>query len=196
MKTAPPQRAQDRGFRRPVLVLNPRSGSVQVVRDRLLETAGRAQAGRVAGYHGAMTDAELRELLRQTRTIAVVGLSANPERPSNQVAWYLHHQGYRLFGVNPRCPSPEVFGVRVLPSLDELPEPVDIVDVFRRPEYTPAVAREAVAVGARALWLQLGIRSAEARTVAEAGGLVYVEDRCLKVDHARLLGRRIGDAGG
>jgi len=143
-----------------------------------------------------MNDAELRELLRETKVIAVVGLSANPERPSNQVAWYLHHQGYRLFGVNPRCPSPEVFGVPVLPSLDELPEPVDIVDVFRRPEYTPEVAREAVAVGARALWLQAGIRSAEARTVAEAGGLVYVEDRCLKVDHARLLGRRIGDAGG
>ena len=143
-----------------------------------------------------MTDAELRELLRETKAIAVVGLSANPERPSNQVAWYLHHQGYRLFGVNPRCPSPEVFGVPVLSSLDELPEPVDIVDVFRRPEYTPEVAREAVAVGARALWLQAGIRSAEARTVAEAGGLVYVEDRCLKVDHARLLGRRIGAAGG
>ncbi len=143
-----------------------------------------------------MTDAELRELLRQTRTIAVVGLSANPERPSNQVGWYLHHQGYRLFGINPMCPSPEVFGVPVLPSLEDLPEPVDLVDVFRRPEYTPAVAGEAVAVGARALWLQLGIRSAEARAIAENGGLAYVEDRCLKVDHARLLGRRIGAAGG
>jgi predicted CoA-binding protein len=143
-----------------------------------------------------MTDAELRELLHQTRTIAVVGLSANPERPSNQVAWYLHQQGYRLFGINPMCPVPEVFGVPLLPSLEKLPEPVDIVDVFRRAEYTPEVAREAVAVGARALWLQLGIRSAEARSIAEAGGLVYVEDRCLKVDHARLLGRRLGAAGG
>jgi uncharacterized protein len=143
-----------------------------------------------------MTDAELRELLRQTRTIAVVGLSANPDRPSNQVGWYLHHQGYRLFGVNPRCTVPEVFGVPMLPSLDEVPEPVDIVDVFRRPEYTPEVATQAVAVGARVLWLQAGIRSAEARAIAEAGGLVYVEDRCLKVDHARLLGRRIGAAGG
>jgi predicted CoA-binding protein len=143
-----------------------------------------------------MTDAELRELLRQTRTIAVVGLSANPDRPSNQVGWYLHHQGYRLFGVNPRCTVPEVFGVPILPSLDEVPEPVDIVDVFRRPEYTPEVATQAVAVGARVLWLQAGIRSAEARAIAEAGGLVYVEDRCLKVDHARLPGRRIGAAGG
>jgi predicted CoA-binding protein len=140
-----------------------------------------------------MTDEELRDLLRRTRVIAVVGLSANPDRPSNQVAWYLHHQGYRLFGVNPRCPVPEVFGVPLLPSLDQVPEPVDVVDVFRRPEYAPEVAREAVAVGARALWLQAGIRSAEARAIAEDGGLAYVEDRCLKVDHARLLGRPVAD---
>jgi hypothetical protein len=85
---------------------------------------------------------------------------------------------------------PEVFGVPVLPSLAEVPEPIDIVDVFRRPEYTPEVAREAAAVGARAVWLQLGIHSAEARAIAEDAGLAYVEDRCLKVDHARLLGRR------
>jgi uncharacterized protein len=142
-----------------------------------------------------MTDDELRELLRRTRTIAVVGLSANPERPSNQVAWYLHQQGYRLFGVNPLCPAPEVFGVPMLASLASLPEPVDLVDVFRRPEYTPAVAREAVAAGARALWLQLGIYSAEARAIASDGGLAYVEGRCLKVDHARLLGRGRAAAG-
>jgi uncharacterized protein len=143
-----------------------------------------------------MTDDELRELLRQTKVVAVVGLSANPDRPSNQVAWYLHHQGYRLFGVNPRCPVPEVFGVPMLPSLDQVPEPVDVVDVFRRPEHAPDLAREAVAVGARALWLQAGIRSPQARAIAEEGGLAYVEDRCLKVDHARLLGRRVGAAGG
>jgi len=140
----------------------------------------------------AVTDLELRELLDQTRVIAVVGLSANPDRASNQVAWYLHHQGYRLFGVNPNCPQPDVFGVPVLPALDQVPEPIDLVDVFRRPEHTPAVAREAVAAGARALWLQLGIRSPEARAIAEAAGLAYVEDRCLKVDHARLLGRAQG----
>jgi uncharacterized protein len=143
-----------------------------------------------------MTDEELRDLLRRARVIAVVGLSANPDRPSNQVAWYLHHQGYRLFGVNPRCPVPEVFGVPLLPSLDQVPEAVDVVDVFRRPEYAPEVAREAVAVGARALWLQAGIRSAEARAIAKDGGLAYVEDRCLKVDHARLLGRRARAADG
>ena len=136
-----------------------------------------------------MTDDELRELLQETRVIAVVGLSANPDRASNQVAWYLHHRGYRLFGVNPNCPEPEVFGVPMLAALDQVPERIDIVDVFRRPEHTPAVARDAVAVGARALWLQLGIRSPEAHAIAEQAGLAYVEDRCLKVDHARLLGR-------
>lgn len=137
-----------------------------------------------------MTDEDLRDLLLDTKVIAVVGLSPNPDRASNQVAWYLHHQGYRLFGVNPKCPAPEVFGVPMYPSLDQVPEPVDLVDVFRRPEYTPGVAREAVAVGARALWLQLGIRSDEARAIATEGGLRYVENACLKVEHARLLGRR------
>ena len=137
-----------------------------------------------------MTDEEIRQLLLNTKVIAVVGLSANPDRASNQVAWYLHHQGYRLFGVNPACPEQELFGgVPMLASLDEVPEPIDIVDVFRRPEYTPDVARAAVAAGADALWLQLGIRNDEARAIAEEVGLTYVEDRCLKVDHARLLGR-------
>ena len=137
-----------------------------------------------------MTDEEIRQLLLDAKVIAVVGLSANPDRASNQVAWYLHHQGYRLFGVNPACPEQELFGgVPMLASLDEVPEPIDIVDVFRRPEYTPDVARAAVAVGAGALWLQLGIRNDEARAIAEEAGLTYVEDRCLKVDHARLLGR-------
>ena len=139
-----------------------------------------------------MTDEELRQLLLDAKVIAVVGLSANPDRPSNQVAWYLHHQGYRLFGVNPKCPAPEVFGVPLFPSLDQVPEPIDIVDVFRRAEHTPDVARDAVAAGARALWLQMGIRSDEARAIAEGAGLAYVEDRCLKVDHARLLGRSRG----
>jgi predicted CoA-binding protein len=137
-----------------------------------------------------VTDEELRKLLLDTKVIAVVGLSANPDRPSNQVAWYLHHQGYRLFGVNPMCPEPEVFGVPVLASLDQVPEPIDVVDVFRRSEHTPQVAREAVAVGAGALWLQMGIASPEAQAIAEQAGLRYVENRCLKVDHARLLGSR------
>jgi predicted CoA-binding protein len=139
-----------------------------------------------------VTDEELRQLLLDTKAIAVVGLSANPERPSNQVAWYLNHHGYRLYGVNPACPEPEVHGIPMLASLDEVPEPIDIVDVFRRPEHTPGVARDAVAAGARALWLQMGIASDEARAIATDAGLTYVQGRCLKVDHARLLGRAPG----
>jgi predicted CoA-binding protein len=140
-----------------------------------------------------VTDEEIRQLLLNTKVIAVVGLSANPDRASNQVAWYLHHQGYRLFGVNPACPEQELFGgVPMLASLDEVPEPIDVVDVFRRPEHTPDVARQAVAAGARALWLQLGIASPEALAIATEAGLQYVEDRCLKVEHGRLLGRSAG----
>ncbi len=142
-----------------------------------------------------MTDEALRQLLLDTKVIAVVGLSANRERASNQVAWYLNHQGYRLHGVNPACPEPQVHGIPMLASLDEVPEPIDIVDVFRRPEYTPDVARAAVAAGARTLWLQLGIRSDEARGIAEEAGLTYVEDRCLKVDHARVMGPSVHKAG-
>jgi predicted CoA-binding protein len=141
-----------------------------------------------------MNDTELVELLQGVRVIAVVGLSANPERPSNQVAWYLHHQGYRLYGVNPHVPgplfgAPGAPGVPVVAALADVPEPVDLVDVFRRPEYVPEVARAAVAVGARALWLQLGIRDAEAEAIATRAGLAYVQDHCLKVEHARLLAR-------
>jgi predicted CoA-binding protein len=139
-----------------------------------------------------VTEAELGELLGSSKVIAVVGLSPNADRPSNQIAWYLHHRGYELYGVNSVVGDGEIFGVPVVESLDQVPKPVDIVDVFRRAEHTPEVAAAAVAVGARALWLQLGIRSTEARAIAEAGGLVYVEDRCIKVEHARLLGAKLG----
>lgn len=138
-----------------------------------------------------MTEDELGALLASSKVIAVLGLSPNADRPSNQIAWYLHHEGYELYGVNPVFEHGEVFGVPVVASLDQVPKPIDIVDVFRRAEYAPEVARAAVAAGARALWLQLGIRSAEARAIAEAGGLAYVEDRCIKVEHARLLGPKV-----
>ncbi len=134
-----------------------------------------------------MTDAEIAELLRTARVVAVVGLSPRRERASNQVAWYLTRQGYRLHGVNPNCDGP-VDGVPVVPSLADVPEPVDLVVVFRRPVYTPEVARAAVAAGAGALWLQLGIRNREAAAIAAEAGMPYVENRCVKVDHGRLLG--------
>jgi uncharacterized protein len=135
-----------------------------------------------------VTDEEVRELLASAKVIAVVGLSANADRPSNQIAWYLNHQGYELYGVNPFLEGGDVDGVPVVARLDQVPKSIDVVDVFRRAEYTPDVARQAVAVGAGALWLQLGIHNRESRAIAEAAGLTYVEDHCIKVEHARLLG--------
>jgi predicted CoA-binding protein len=126
------------------------------------------------------------EILRDARTIAVVGASPRPERPSHRVMRYLIAQGYRVIPVRPDDCA-EVLGVPCVRSLTEIPEPVDLVDVFRRAEATPAHAREAVEVGAGALWLQLGIRSAESRAIAEAAGLDYVEDECTAIVHADEL---------
>ncbi|MDQ4030346.1 MAG: CoA-binding protein [Actinomycetota bacterium] len=125
------------------------------------------------------------EILRESRTIALVGASPKPWRPSHGVMRYLLREGYRVIPVRPRDCG-EVLGVRCATSLAEIEEPIDLVDVFRRAEFTPEVAREAVAVGARALWLQLGLVSEESRRIAAAGGLDYVEDRCTAVVHARM----------
>ena len=126
------------------------------------------------------------ELLRDARTIAVVGASPRPDRPSHGVMRYLLEHGYRVIPVRPRD-CDEVLGVPCVASLAEIGEPVDLVDVFRRPEFCADVAREAVAAGAGTLWLQLGIVSPEARAIAEAGGLGYVEDLCTQVVHRRHL---------
>src|SRR5918996_4842079 len=125
------------------------------------------------------------EILRESRTIALVGASPKPWRPSHGVMRYLLAQGYRVIPVRPRDCG-EVLGVRGETSLVEIDEPVDLVDVFRRAEFTPDVAQEAVAAGAKALWLQLGIVSAESRRIAEEGGLDYVEDLCTAVVHAGM----------
>lgn len=122
------------------------------------------------------------QILREAKTIAVVGASPRPERPSHDVMRYLLEQGYRVIPVRPPD-CDEVLGIPCVATLSELNEPVDLVDVFRRPEYTPDVARAAVAIGAGALWLQTGIVSPEARAIARAGGLDYVEDACTKVVH-------------
>lgn len=124
------------------------------------------------------------QILREARTIAVVGASPDAHRTSNRVMHYLQDVGYRCIPVNPN--ADEVLGERAYASLGDVPEPVDFVDVFRRPEYCAAVAEEAVAIGTRAVWLQLGIRSAEARRIAEEAGLDYVEDACTLVVHRRL----------
>jgi uncharacterized protein len=126
------------------------------------------------------------QILAESRTIAVVGASPKPWRPSNQVMRYLLDAGYRAIPVRPRD-CKEVLGVPCVASLAEIPEPIDLVDVFRRPEFTPDVAREAVAAGAKALWLQSGIVSSQARAIAEEAGIDYVEDACTKVVHRLYL---------
>jgi predicted CoA-binding protein len=124
------------------------------------------------------------QILREAKTIAVVGASPHSHRTSNRVMRYLQQVGYRCIPVNPN--ADEVLGERCYPSLRDVPEHVDVVDVFRRPEFCEPVAEDAVAVGAEALWLQLGVRSAEARRVAEEAGLDYVEDACTLVVHRGL----------
>jgi predicted CoA-binding protein len=129
----------------------------------------------------------IRKVLGYARTVAVVGLSSNPLRASNFVGYYLRLHGYRVFAVNPR--EKEVFGEPAYASLADVPTPIDVVDVFRAPGAVPAIADEAIAVGARALWLQFGVISPEGAERAARSGLDVVMDRCLKVEHARYLGR-------
>lgn len=129
-------------------------------------------------------DDELESILRSARIIAVVGLSSNPERYSFEVASYLQDRGYRILPVNPN--ETEVLGERAYPSLLEIPEGVDVVDVFRRPEETPEVARQAVKIGAKVLWLQNDIINHEARRIAEDGGLAAIMGVCIMSTHRRL----------
>ena len=125
------------------------------------------------------------EILRDAKTIALVGASPNPAKPSHGVMRYLLAQGYRVIPVLP-LDCDEILGVPCVATLAEIDEPIDLVDVFRRPEHTPQHAREAVDAGAKALWLQLGIRSEEARRIATEGGLDYVEDLCTAIVHRNL----------
>lgn len=136
------------------------------------------------------SDAELRALLEARPVIALVGASGSPERPSHEVMAALLEEGYDVIPVNPN--EREVLGRVCYPSLGAIPRRVDLVDVFRRAEETPAVARDAAAIGARALWLQLGVVNDEAARIARAAGLTVVMDRCLIVEHRRLVGARHG----
>jgi predicted CoA-binding protein len=129
----------------------------------------------------------IRRVLSTARVVAVVGLSSNVLRPSHFVAFYLQRHGYRVIPVNPR--ETEVLGEKSYASLGDVPVHVDVVDVFRQPDAVPAIARDAVAIGAGALWLQFGVISPEGAEIARAGGLDVVVDRCMKVEHARHLGR-------
>jgi predicted CoA-binding protein len=129
----------------------------------------------------------IQRLLNTARTIAIVGLSSNELRASNFVGFYLKRHGYRVIPVNPR--ETDVFGEVSYPNLLEVPEPVDIVNVFRAPDALPAIAQEAVEIQAGALWCQFGVINEEGSRIAEDGGLAVVVDRCLKIEHARYIGR-------
>lgn len=130
--------------------------------------------------------ATLRRILKNCRTIAVVGLSAEWHRPSFFAAKYMQEHGYRIVPVNPRYET--VLGERCYRSLRDIPHPVDLVDVFRRTADVVPIAEDAVAIGAQCLWQQIGVRNAEADALARAAGLDSVMDRCVKIEHARLFG--------
>lgn len=128
----------------------------------------------------------LRQVLQNHRTIAVVGLSADWFRPSYFAAKYMQEHGYRIIPVNPKYT--EILGETCYPSLIDIPHCVDIVDVFRKPADTPAIAEEAVDISAKVFWLQLGVMNEDAQTIAQNAGLTVVVDRCVKIEHARLFG--------
>ena len=130
--------------------------------------------------------ATLRRILRSARTIAVVGLSAEWHRPSFFAAKYIQEHGYRIIPVNPRYP--EILGERCHASLETIEVPVDIVDVFRKTEDVLPIARQAIAIHAKCLWQQIGVKSLEAARLAAEAGLDVVMDRCVKIEHARLFG--------
>ena len=129
---------------------------------------------------------KIRRILRTSRTIAVVGLSAQWHRPSFFAAKYMQEHGYRVIPVNPTYDT--ILGERCFKSLRDIPEKVDIVDCFRKGAEIPAIADDAIAIGAKVLWMQLGVESAAARAKAEAAGLEVIEDHCVKIEHGRFFG--------
>ena len=130
--------------------------------------------------------AQLRRILKENRTIAVVGLSADWYRPSYFAAKYMQEHGFRVIPVNPKYE--EILGEKCYPDLKSIPDKIDIVDVFRKPADCVPIAQDAVAIGAKVLWLQLGVVNQEAERIALAGGLDVVMDRCVKIEYARLFG--------
>ncbi|MBK4737081.1 CoA-binding protein [Noviherbaspirillum pedocola] len=141
--------------------------------------------------------ASIAEVLARGRTVAVVGLSARPERDSHEVAHYLQRHGFRIIPVNPTYAGSHILGEHCYASLTLAAREntaIDVVDCFRKPEDIPAVAREAVAIGARCLWMQLGIVSEEAAQIASAAGMTVVMDHCMKLEHIALHGMDTGMA--
>lgn len=139
-------------------------------------------------------DAYMRGVLKRVKTIAAVGMSANDMRPSYFAMLYLQSKGYRVIPINPRYAGQKILGETVLASLDDLPEPPDMVQIFRKSADAPPVVEDAIRIGAKVLWMQLGVRHDEAAERARAAGLDVVMDRCPKIEYGRLFGE-IGWAG-
>jgi len=151
-----------------------------------LRSGGVSAHSPVASTEFATLSMERLRILSEARTIAMVGLSANPYRPSHFAAKYMQAEGYRIIPVNPR--ADEILGGKSYPSLKDIPEPVDIVDIFRPPEAVPAIVEEAIEIGARVVWMQLGVIHYEAAKRAREAGLEVVMDHCVKMEHARFFG--------
>jgi uncharacterized protein len=135
-----------------------------------------------------MGNPDIKDMLAKYRTVAVVGLSPDPSKPSHEVAAYLQRAGFRIIPVNPSCQDP-ILGERCYPSLAEIPEPVQIVDVFRRSEFVPEIVEQAIAMGAKVVWMQEGVVNEAAAARAEQAGLDVVMDRCMLKEHHRLVSR-------
>ncbi|XSG82513.1 MAG: CoA-binding protein [Methyloligella sp. ZOD6] len=138
--------------------------------------------------HDSYSDREIREILDRVKTVAIVGASGRPSRPSYFVAKYLLAKGYDVIPVNPGHAGETIAGAKVFGSLAEIDRPVDMVDVFRNPDEAYGVAQEAIAIGAKILWMQLGVRNDEAAKLAEQAGLTVVMNRCPKIEYGRLSG--------
>jgi len=130
------------------------------------------------------TAQQIRTLLERTHRIAIVGMSANPDRPSHYVARYMQHHGFEIIPVNPG--QTEIAGLTCYPNLTEVPLPIDMVNVFRRPEHVASITEDTIAIGAKSLWLQLDVIDNTSASRAEHAGLDVVMDRCLKIEHAAL----------
>jgi len=164
------------------------TGPLQIVAAHPSLADALADACAVPGSTGAYTDEELAGIFRRTRTVAMVGASPNWNRPSYFVMKYLQRKGFRVIPVNPVAVGQMILGEPVVADLSDITEPVDVVDIFRKPEAVPGIVDAAIAIGAKVVWMQLGIHNDAATAAAQTAGLTVVQDRCMKIEYGRLSG--------
>ena len=167
---------------------NPMASPLEIIHADPNLAGDPADACAVPGTVGTYTDEALAGIFRRTRTVAMVGASPNWNRPSYFVMKYLQRKGFRVIPVNPVAVGQEILGEPVVADLRDIGEPVDVVDVFRKPEAVPGIVDAAIAIGAKVVWMQLGIHNDAAAATAAAAGLTVVQDRCMKIEYGRLSG--------